>query len=398
MNLEGNTLELEVEKIAHGGICIARHEGRVVFVSGAIPGEKVIAEVFEDNGKSFFRARVSEVITASPHRVEHFWRAARQGAGGAEFGHIDLHFQRELKRQVLSEALSRMAKLNIDIPVEAVPGDDANEGLHYRTRVQLNVDEAGNAGPVRERTNDVIVTKKLPLAVPEIEELQVHLKNWQGAKKIFLAASSTGQTQYMVDKTVHGTQTLIERVNNRTFRLSPGAFWQVHKNAAQLLSSEVISRLEEVDFQPQKSNLDLYAGAGLFSATISNEYPDSNFTAVESHRGAVEDGKKSASDLNHMRFVRSDVLEFIRREAVKAVSYDTVVLDPPRSGAAGKVIEQLIKLAPRNIIYVACDPVALARDLALLLAGGYQIGKLRSFDIFPHTHHFETVATLTRVT
>jgi tRNA/tmRNA/rRNA uracil-C5-methylase (TrmA/RlmC/RlmD family) len=398
VNLEGNTLELEVEKIAHGGICIARHEGRVVFVSGAIPGEKVIAEVFEDNGKSFFRARVSEVITASPHRVEHFWRAARQGAGGAEFGHIDLHFQRELKRQVLSEALSRMAKLNIDIPVEAVPGDDANEGLHYRTRVQLNVDEAGNAGPVRERTNDVIVTKKLPLAVPEIEELQVHLKNWQGAKKIFLAASSTGQTQYMVDKTVHGTQTLIERVNNRTFRLSPGAFWQVHKNAAQLLSSEVISRLEEVDFQPQKSNLDLYSGAGLFSATISDKYPDSNFTAVESHRGAVEDGKKSASDLNHMRFVRSDVLEFIRREAVKAVSYDTVVLDPPRSGAAGKVIEQLIKLAPRNIIYVACDPVALARDLALLLAGGYQIGKLRSFDIFPHTHHFETVATLTRVT
>ncbi len=398
MTLEGNSLELQIEKIAHGGICIARHEGRVVFVSGAIPGEKVIAEVFEDSGKSFVRARVSEVIKASPHRVEHFWRAARQGAGGAEFGHIDLQYQRELKRQVLVEALSRMAKLNLDIPVEAVPGDDEAGGLQYRTRVQLNVDEAGNAGPVRERTNEVIFTKKLPLAVPEIEELQVHLKNWQGAKKIFIAASSTGQTQYLVDKTVHGATNLIERVNNRTFRLAPGAFWQVHKSAAQLLSSEVISRLEEIDFQPQKSNLDLYAGAGLFSATISEKFPTAKFTAVESHRGAVEDGKKSASDLTNLRFIRSDVLEFIRREASKTVSYDTVVLDPPRSGAAGKVIEQLIRLAPRNIIYVACDPVALARDLALLLAGGYQLGKLRSFDIFPHTHHFETVATLTRVT
>ncbi|MFM1779400.1 MAG: hypothetical protein RIS51_545 [Actinomycetota bacterium] len=398
MTLLGNSLELEIEKIAHGGVCVARHEGRVVFVSGAIPGEKVIAEVFEDSGKSFVRAKVQEVITPSKYRVEHFWRAARQGAGGAEFGHIQLSHQRELKRQVLTEALSRMAKIELDIPVEAVPGDDELDGLQYRTRVQLNVDSEGVAGPVRERTNEVIFTKKLPLAVPEIEELEVHLKSWTGAKKIFLAASSTGQTQFLVDKTLHGAQTLIERVNDRTFRLSPGAFWQVHKSAANLLSTEVIAQLGAIDFDKDKSNLDLYAGAGLFSATIAQKFPGAKFVAVESHRGAVDDGKKSAEDLPNLKFIRSDVLEFTRREVKRSASYDTVVLDPPRSGAAGKVIEQLIGLNPRNIIYVACDPVALARDLALLLAAGFELKAMRAFDIFPHTHHFECVATLTRVT
>lgn len=397
MTLLGNSLELEIEKIAHGGVCVARHQGRVVFVSGAIPGEKVIAEVFEDTGKSFVRARVQEVLTPSQYRVEHFWRAARQGAGGAEFGHIQLEHQRSLKQQVLEESLSRMAKIELSVPVESVHGDDEAEGLHYRTRVQLNVDADGVAGPVRERTNDVIFTKKLPLAVSEIEELEVHLKSWPGAKKIFLAASSTGQTQYLVDKTVHGAQNLIERVNDRTFRLSPGAFWQVHKAAANLLSTEVIRQLAEIDFDKDKANLDLYAGAGLFSATIAQKFAGAKFTAVESHRGAVEDGKKSSEDLANLRFIRSDVLEFMRREAKRSATYDTVVLDPPRSGAAGKVIEQLIALSPRNIIYVACDPVALSRDLALLTKSGYQLEALRAFDIFPHTHHFECVATLRRV-
>jgi tRNA/tmRNA/rRNA uracil-C5-methylase (TrmA/RlmC/RlmD family) len=398
MTLLGKPLELEIEKIAHGGVCVARHEGRVVFVSGAIPGEKVLAEVFEDTGKSFVRARVQEVVKPSPYRAEHFWRAARQGAGGAEFGHIQLQHQRTLKAQVLKESLERMAKIDVDVSVESVPGDDERDGLHYRTRVQLNVDAEGIAGPVRERTNEVIFSKKLPLAVLEIEELEVHLKSWPAAKKIFLAASSTGQTQYLVDKNVHGAQTLIERVNDRTFRLSPGAFWQVHNSAAGLLSSEVISQLDALDFDNTRQNLDLYSGAGLFSATIAQKIPGAKFTAVESHRGAVEDGKKSSDDLPGLKFVRSDVLEFVRREVKRSTEYDTVVLDPPRSGAAGKVIEQVVALRPRNIIYVACDPVALARDLALLLAAGFELKSLRAFDIFPHTHHFECVATLTRVT
>lgn len=397
MSENEKSIELRIEKIAHGGICIARHQGRVIFVSGAIPGELVRVALTEDKEQAYARGTVTEVIEASPDRVEHFWRAARQGAGGAEFGHIKLARQRELKTEVLREALQRMAKIDSEIQVEAIPGDDELEGLHYRTRVQLNVDAEGTAGPVRERTHEVIFTKKLPLAVPEIEELGLHLQNWKGANKLFIAASSTGQTQYQVDKKIFGAQQLIERVNNRTFRLSAGAFWQVHKSAATILCNQVIEYLRLLDFDSKAKNLDLYAGVGLFSATAAQEFSNANFLAVESHAAAVADGKRSTVDLSNLRFLKSDVLQFLREAAKQKGEFDSIVLDPPRSGAAGKVMNLIGEMAPRNIVYVACDPVALARDLATLLPFGYELKAMKSLDIFPQTHHFETLVALTKV-
>jgi len=385
-------LELEIEKVAHGGIFIARHEGRVIFVEGAIPGEKVRAEVYQDGG-SFLRARVTEVLSASEHRVPHFWKAAASGAGGAEFGHISLEHQRVLKTEVLKEALQRMAGVDMDVSVQGLPQDDERGGLRYRTRVQLNVDESGLAGPSKVRSNEIVFTKELPLAVLEIEELGLQLKNWSGVKKISIAASSTGDLQWQIDAKQQGSAKLLERAGGRTFRLSTGAFWQVHDGAAQLLSDAVARMAKLLEFEPKKHNLDLYAGAGLFSATLSQSFSGSRFTAVESNKQAVADGEASTRDLSELKFVKSDTLEYLKRAQPE---FDTVVLDPPRSGAAGKVISQLVRLAPRNIIYVACDPVALARDLKGLLAGGYQIRGLESFDIFPHTHHFECVVGLSR--
>ncbi len=385
-------LELQIEKVAHGGIFVARHEGRVVFVEGAIPGETVKAEVYQDAG-SYLRARTTEVLVASQHRVPHFWKAAIQGAGGAVFGHINLEYQRRLKSEVLAEAFERMAKQEVLVDVQPMPSDEERNGLHYRTRVQLNVDQSGLAGPSRVRSNDIIFTKDLPLAVPEIEELGLHLKNWSGVSKISIAASSTGDLQWLVDKKVNGSEKLIERVSGRTFRLSSGAFWQVHTDAPTALTQSVISMTKVLGLDPTKHNLDLYAGAGLFSATVSQSYSGARFTAVESSKQAVADGERSTKDLSDLTFVKSDVLEFLKRAKPE---YDTVIMDPPRSGAAGKVIAALTKLAPRNIIYVACDPVALARDVKLLSDAGYQIRGLEAFDIFPHTHHFECVLALSR--
>lgn len=385
-------LTLEIEKVAHGGVFVARHEGQVYFVSGALPGEKVEALVTEQ-AKSFSRAEVLEVIEPSPHRVPHFWKAALKGAGGAEFGHIDLAFQRELKTQVLQENLARMAKLESDAQVEAAPSD-REDGLRYRTRVQLNVDASGLAGPSKTRSNEIVFTKDLPLAVQEIEELGLHLKNFSGVQKIKIAASNTGDLQWQVDEKIQGSNQLLERVGGRTFRLSVAGFWQAHKSAAALLSETVIEFEKELGFDANKQNLDLYSGAGLFSATSSVVFENAHFTAVESSAKAVSAGERSATDLTNLKFVKADVLKFLRTRPEG--SFDTVILDPPRSGAASKVVNQLLRLAPRNIIYVACDPVALARDLQALQAGGYQIKGLRAFDIFPHTHHFETVVALSR--
>jgi len=386
-------LKLKIEKVAHGGVFIARHDQKVVFVSGAIPGETVSAKVVKDE-KSYLRAETLEVLEPSEHRVKHFWKAALKGAGGAEFGHITLAYQRVLKTEVLQEALARMAGIESSVVVEAVPGDDEHNGLRYRTRVQLNVDESGTAGPSKMRTNEIIFTRDLPLAVKEIEELGLHLKNFNGVEKIRIASSNTGNLQWMIDKKINGDGTLIERVSGRTFRLSPGSFWQAHGGAPELLTSCVIDFAKELDFNPQKQNLDLYSGAGLFSATISTVFPDAKFLAVESSKQAIEDGEKSSQDLANLKFHQADVLKYLRSQS--AGSFDTIVLDPPRSGAANKVVEQLVRLSPRNLIYVACDPVALARDLKTLGEAGYQVQKIRAFDIFPHTHHFETVVALSR--
>lgn len=385
-------LELQIEKVAHGGIFVARHEGRVIFVEGAIPGETVKAEVYQDAG-SYLRAKTTEVLVPSEHRVPHFWKASREGAGGAEFGHIELSYQRELKAQVLTEAFDRFAQTEVVVEVAEMPSDEARNGLHYRTRVQLNVDQSGLAGPSKVRSNEIVFTKDLPLAVAEIEELGLHLKNWSGVSKISIAASSTGDLQWMVDKKVQGSEKLIERVSGRTFRLSSGAFWQVHTDAPAALTQSVMSMAKVLSFDPTKHNLDLYAGAGLFSATLSQSYSGARFTAVEASKQAVSDGERSTQDLKELTFVKQDVLEFLKRAKPE---FDTVVLDPPRSGAAAKVIAALVKLNPRNIIYVACDPVALARDVKQLAAAGYQIRGLESFDIFPHTHHFECVLALSR--
>ncbi len=386
------SLTLEIEKVAHGGVFVARDKGQVYFVSGALPGEVVEVEVTE-TAKTFSRAEVTSVQKASEHRVPHFWKAAAKGAGGAEFGHIELGFQRELKTRVLQENLVRMAKLELDVAVEAAP-DDQGDGLRYRTRLQLNVDSSGLAGPSKARSNEIVFTKELPLAVLEIEELGLHLKNFSGVEKIKIAASNTGDLQWMVDDKVQGSNQLVERVGGRTFRLSVGGFWQAQKHAAQLLSEQVIEFEKLLDFDPKKQNLDLYAGAGLFSATASVVFPDANFTAVESSAKAVASGEKSSVDLPNLKFQKADVLKFLRTRAEG--TFDTIVLDPPRSGAANKVVAQLLRLSPRNIIYVACDPVALARDLQVLSASGYQVKGMRAFDIFPHTHHFETVVALSR--
>ena len=386
-------LKLKIEKVAHGGVFIARHDNKVVFVSGALPGEVVNAKVVQDT-KSFLRAETLEVIEPSQHRVKHFWKAALRGAGGAEFGHIALDYQRALKTDVLREALSRMAGLESDVQVEAAPGDDKANGLRYRTRVQLNVDESGTAGPSKVRTNEIVFTRDLPLAVLEIEELGLHLKNFNGVEKIKIAASNTGNLQWSIDKKLNGDAQLIERVAGRTFRLSPGSFWQSHKAAPELLTGCVKEFSDLLGFESEKQNLDLYSGVGLFSATLSNSYPGSKFLAVESAKQAIEDGERSTQDLPNLKFHRADVLKFLRSQS--AGSFDTIVLDPPRSGAANKVVEQLIRLQPRNLIYVACDPVALARDLKTLGEAGYNLKAIRAFDIFPHTHHFETVVALSR--
>ncbi len=403
-NWLGKELTLNIEKVAHGGIFVARHEGRVIFVSHTLPGEKVRARVFEDKGGSFARAETVEVLEASPHRVKHVWKAAADGAvGGAEFGHIDLNYQLELKADVIEEALSRMAGITMRPVVEQAPGDDLANGLGYRTRVQLHVDELGNVGPYRERTHQVVEVRDLPLAVEDIRELGLHLKNWSGVRKIEIASSNTGNIQYSVDKKVKGDERLVERAGGRTFRITGGGFWQVHRKAADILTTAVNEAIAKAGFDKTADNLDLYGGVGLFAGTIAAKFGvDSVITTVEAFKTATEDAKLNLADLPNARAILAPTERFLDERVSSHVKNGspettaTVILDPPRAGAGAKVVGQVLALKPKHIVYVACDPIALARDLKPLTEGGYELASLRAFDLFPHTHHVEAVASLIR--
>lgn len=404
----GKDVELDVTGIAHGGISVARLDGRVVFVTDAIPGERVRARITEDRKKSFWRADTVEVLDASPHRQEHVWGAASvdrdpsQRAGGAEFGHIALAHQRELKRQVLTDALSRMAGIDSDVVVEGVPGDDEIGGTRWRTRVRLHVDESGRPGPYAQRSHTVIAVDDLPLATAAVEEAAPLEQRFVGEEHVDVLSPSEGGARLIIGK--QARTTVVERVGEREFRLDDGGFWQVHHGAAETLTAAVQDLIDPALMDPRAMNLDLYGGVGLLAAAVGDRFGQAlRITSVESDSRATDHAADNLQEWIGASAVTGRVERWIRELTSTATQGDrerlrqaTVVLDPPRSGAGKDVVGRITSASPAQVVYVACDPVALARDIALFREGGYHLDGIRAFDLFPHTHHLETVVRLTR--
>jgi tRNA/tmRNA/rRNA uracil-C5-methylase (TrmA/RlmC/RlmD family) len=419
----GTELELDVTNVAHGGIFVARHEGRVIFVSDTLPGERVRARLTDANHKSFWRADTVEVLDAASERQPHIWsaaaleRAPEDRAGGAEFGHIELAFQRELKRRVLADAMSRMAHIETDVAVEPVPvGQNASpgdelDGTGWRTRISLHVAEDGSVGPYAARSHRVIPVDDLPLAERAVEAMAPLDQLFPGAASVDLVAPSEGRVQVLVaERDARGKRKptppnlIRERVGEREFRLDAAGFWQVHSSAAETLYHAVQDAIDESAFDPRAANLDLYGGVGLLAAAVGDKFGSTTrITSVESDAQATDFASENLAEWLGASAQTDRVDRFLRRLVSESSATErgrlaaaTVVLDPPRSGAGREVVDQLATLAPAQVVYVACDPVALARDVALFAGHGYQMKTLRAFDLFPNTHHVEAVALLTK--
>jgi tRNA/tmRNA/rRNA uracil-C5-methylase (TrmA/RlmC/RlmD family) len=407
----GREVELDVTGIAHGGISVARLDGRVVFVSDTLPGERVVARITEDRKKSFWRAETVAVIAPSEHRRPHVWSAAAlevdpaQRAGGAEFGHIELSHQRELKRQVLRDALTRTGGLDAersDVEVRALPGDDERGGTGWRTRVRLHVDADGRTGPYAARSHTVVHVDDLPLATPELVEAAPLGDSFPGEPHVDVLAPSVGGARLIIGD--QSRTTIYETVGEREFRLDDRGFWQVHREAASTLTTAVQQAIRPDLFDPKAANLDLYGGVGLLAAAVGDAFgPGTRITSVESDERATEHASENLAEWLGASAVTGRVERWIRQTAAQAGPLDrgrhsasTIVLDPPRSGAGREVVTEIAGLAPAQIVYVACDPVALARDIALFRDHGYDVDALTAFDLFPNTHHVETVARLVR--
>ncbi|ROS61789.1 tRNA/tmRNA/rRNA uracil-C5-methylase (TrmA/RlmC/RlmD family) [Frigoribacterium sp. PhB160] len=410
-DMQGREVELDVTGIAHGGISVARLDGRVVFVSDTLPGERVVARVTDDRKKSFWRAETVAVLEPSEHRREHVWSAAaldvapERRAGGAEFGHIALPHQRALKAQVIRDALVRtggMGEAEATVEVAALPGDDERGGTGWRTRVRLHVDADGRPGPYAVRSHTVVHVDDLPLATPEVAEAAPLGDAFPGEQHVDVLATSDGGARLIIGDQARSTVT--ERVGDREFQLDDRGFWQVHRHAAETLSAAVRDLVDPEAFDPRAANLDLYGGVGLLAAALGDEFgPATRVTSVESDERATEHASENLAEWLGASAVTGRVERWIRQVASQAGAAErsrhraaTVVLDPPRSGAGREVVEAITELAPAQVVYVACDPVALARDVALFRDGGYDVDALRAWDLFPSTHHVETVVRLRR--
>ncbi len=390
---------------------VARLDGRVVFVSDAIPGETVLARISDDSRSAFWRAETVSVIEPSEFRQPHVWAAAsidrepEDRAGGAEFGHIAIEHQRELKGRVLADSLERMAGVDSDVMVQPLPGP--SDGTGWRTRLRLQVAPDGTPGPFAARSKRVIPVDDLPLAVAEVASIAPLAARFPGARVIDLVAPSVGDPQVFVgdvDERAHPVA-ITERVGEREFRLDARGFWQVHRHAAVTLTSAVQDAVDGGLFDPEAFNLDLYGGVGLLAAAVGDRFGTATrVTTVESDPVATGFAAGNLAGWPGSAAVSARVDRYLDQLLASAgaaerstLARSTVILDPPRAGAGRAVTARLAGLGPAQIVYVACDPVAFSRDVALLAAEGYRLDWLRCFDLFPNTHHVESVARLVRV-
>jgi len=448
----GQLVEVTAGDVAHGGWCVARpDEGPALFVRHALPGERIRVRITEVTSR-LARADAVEILTASPDRVRPPCPHARPGGcGGCDWQHVALPAQRSLKAAVLRQQLRRLAGIEREVTVESLPGDaDAAEssargsggGLGWRTRVQFAVREDGVAGLHAHRSHEVIDVGECLIAHPAITDLDLPGRRWPGIASVEALAGtwsgeravvvSTGRTGESPGRSVsirgiaadsvlrraghsliplRGRPYLTHRAAGRGWRVSVGAFWQVHPAAADALAGAVIAGLMPV---PGDAALDLYCGAGLFAGVLAPAVgPSGTVIGVEADRAAVRDARHNLRDWPWARVHHGDVTAMLARRAEPPrrprgamsraaqpgglPSAALVVADPPRSGLTRELIGYLSAAhsGARRLAYVSCDPATLARDVGLLTSRGWTLDGLRAFDAFPMTHHVECVATLT---
>lgn len=391
----GEILRVEIEKVAHGGHFIARHEGAVIFVRHGIPGEVVEVQI-TGLDKSFARADVVAVIEPSPMRQVAPCQYAGS-CGGCDFQHIEISHQRQLKSDVIAEQFARIAKMEIDVEVEEVSAP-----LHWRTRFAASTNKRGDAGFKGARSNSVIPISSCPILIPEIDFPTLPFDRIGEDQRIEVALDSSGNrtvavmnqrlertAERAVPTIVEGDNQLHYSVKDFNYRVSQSSFWQSNINAPDKLVEAV---LEFAEFKAGDHLLDLYGGVGLFAgAALPILGPGGRIDIVEGSSSATSDARANFNGAENVFIHTGDVV----KELKKFKRADVIVLDPPRTGAGKPVIESAVQLKARAIIYVACDPAALARDTGYLNDAGYHLEDIRAFDLFPMTHHIESIALYT---
>ena len=383
------TFEVEIERLLPGGVGLAHAEGLTLFVSLAAPGDVLRVRIDRVQGKLGF-ASVLEILKPSPARVEppcpYFGRC-----GGCDFQQLNYQAQLDAKVAIIRDCLHRIAKIEVgEIPITASPGE-----WRYRARANWQVDVADKLIGYFERgSNRVCDVDYCAVLTPELQRTLEQVR-------AELFAETAPPPPRNIDAVVGDegvslappigsfkTDVVSRAIGSESYHFSADAFFQVNH---ELLEPLIAAAIED-----EKGNtaVDLYCGVGLFTLPLARRF--ARVVGVESHPRATEFARRNldTAKLENAEIITARVGDWLAQHARSLAAVDFLLLDPPRTGCENRDIAGILVLRPAQISYVSCDPATLARDLKKLVAAGYSLDSVAAFDMFPQTHHVETVARL----
>ena len=411
MTTQPATIDLQLEKPIYGGDVMGRlGDGRAVFVPFGLPGERVRVRLTEEK-RNFARGEILEVLDASPQRIiprcKHFGFC-----GGCHYQHLPYQEQLDAKTEILRDQLRRIGKIE-NPPVQAMVASP--NAWNYRNHVQFHLTKEGKIGYVRAHVPAVFAIEECHLpegylngiwpqlefepgtniervslrAGKEYDSMLVLESNSPEAPELEIEAGIS-VTHIFEDNTVvvAGNDHILISVLGRDFRVSAASFFQVNTAMAEKMVNHLIAKLPVTQ---SSVVLDVYCGAGLFSAFLAPKCE--RLIGIESSASACEDFEFNLDEFDNVELyevLAEDVIPHLR------VKPDVILVDPPRAGLEKRVVDGILEMNPQYIAYVSCDPSTLARDAARLMGGGYRLQDVTPFDLFPQTFHIECISVFER--
>ncbi len=405
------TITVEVTTMAHGGDALGRHEGKVIFVPYAIPGETVRVDITEDKEHYAF-ARLVEVVERASERVDPPCPYFGQGkCGGCQWQHIDYDMQVRLKQEILVDQLERIGDLEEPLVHLTMPDET---GWAYRNHAQFRPAAEGGLGFQRADGDEARIMPidfcmilhpalsdlygLIDLDVEGLVRLVLRSGTATGDRLIGFEMEEDKPPAVEVDETVScvmlleeggyanliGDNYITERVAGHEYRISASSFFQVNTRQAEALMHLALAYL---DLEGDETVLDAFCGVGLFTTHLAGAAQ--LVIGIESSPSAVDDLLVNTEALDNVEIIEGAVEDVLPEIAVPL---DAVLLDPPRGGVDRHALDALADLAPERIVYVSCDPATLARDAKRLRRKGYDLVEVQPVDMFPQTYHVESVS------
>jgi len=384
------TYELRIERIVPKGLGIGFAEKMTFFVPLTAAGDVVKVKVNQKKGKIAF-AEVVEVLQPSPDRIEppcqYFGRC-----GGCDFQQMNYQAQLSAKSAIIKDCLSRLGKIKYEKEIEMI-GSPRDFG--YRARAAWHLDTRNKRiGYFKRLSHEIIDVEKCPILTADLQKTLTELREnveWESfwSNKVEIeAANSDGKVSIYSDELVEPTEEIIFSAFGEQYLYSASCFFQGNSFLINTLIEKAVGDITG------KNALDLYCGVGLFTLPLARKFE--KVVGVEGNMKAIEYAQKNIDNarIENAEVFAESVGDWLNENPERLENVDFVLLDPPRTGAEKETIEHILQMKPQRISYVSCEPSVLARDLRLLIDGGYEIENITGIDLFPQTHHVETVVKL----